>query len=91
MRPSINIFHYIIRHGSATPAETGIQVGVTLDPLSTVPLYQQVRDRVVQAIGHGELQRGDALASARQLEDGRNRGSIRRGSQADIHPSDGIP
>ena len=40
---------------------------ITLDPLSTVPLYQQIRDRVVEAIGRGELRRGDALASVRQL------------------------
>lgn len=40
---------------------------ITLDPLSVVPLYQQIRDRIVEAIGCGELHRGDALASVRQL------------------------
>lgn len=40
---------------------------IALDPLSTVPIYQQIRDRVVEAIGRGELRRGDSLASVRQL------------------------
>jgi DNA-binding transcriptional regulator YhcF (GntR family) len=40
---------------------------LTLDPLSPVPLSHQIRDRVVEAIGRGELRRGDALASVRSL------------------------
>lgn len=40
---------------------------ITVDPLSTVPLYQQIRDRIVEAIGRGELRRGDPLVSVRQL------------------------
>ena len=47
--------------------KVGRTVDISLDPLSTVPLYQQIRDRVVEAIGRGELHRGDALASVRQL------------------------
>ena len=38
-----------------------------MDPLSPVPIYQQIRDRIVEAIGRGELRRGDALVSVRQL------------------------
>lgn len=45
----------------------GVAVDITIDPLSPVPLYQQIRDRIVEAIGRGELHRGDTLASVRQL------------------------
>ncbi|MDO5727940.1 MAG: GntR family transcriptional regulator, partial [Bowdeniella nasicola] len=45
----------------------GSMMDITLDPLSTVPLYQQIRDRIVEAIARGELHRGDPLASVRQL------------------------
>ncbi len=38
-----------------------------LDPLSPVPISRQIRDRVVEAIGRGELGQGDALASVRSL------------------------
>ncbi|MGC7102779.1 GntR family transcriptional regulator [Amycolatopsis lurida] len=34
---------------------------------SDVPIYQQIRDRVVEAIAHGEAKEGDALPSTRQL------------------------
>ncbi len=34
---------------------------------SDVPLYQQLRDRVVEAIAAGELRRGDSLPATRQL------------------------
>lgn len=37
------------------------------DWLQAVPIYQQIRDRIVEAIGRGGLRRGDALASVRQL------------------------
>lgn len=40
---------------------------LVLDPLSSVPISRQIRDRVVEAIGRGELHRGDALASVRSL------------------------
>ena len=40
---------------------------IEVDPLSDVPLYQQLRDRVVEAIAQGELQPGEQLASVRQL------------------------
>jgi DNA-binding transcriptional regulator YhcF (GntR family) len=40
---------------------------IEIDPVSEVPLYQQLRDRVVEAIANGELSPGDQLASVRQL------------------------
>lgn len=40
---------------------------IEIDPLSEVPLYQQLRDRVVEAIANGQLSPGDQLASVRQL------------------------
>lgn len=40
---------------------------IEIDPLSEVALYQQLRDRVVEAIAEGRLVPGDQLASVRQL------------------------
>lgn len=40
---------------------------IEIDPLSEVPLYQQLRDRIVEAIAGGLLLRGDQLTSVRQL------------------------
>lgn len=40
---------------------------IDIDPDSESPLYQQLRDQVVQAIADGSLRPGDALASVRQL------------------------
>lgn len=40
---------------------------IDIDPDSESPLYQQLRDQVVQAIADGTLRPGDALASVRQL------------------------
>lgn len=40
---------------------------IDIDPDSESPLYQQLRDQVVQAIADGSLKPGDALASVRQL------------------------
>jgi GntR family transcriptional regulator len=40
---------------------------LTLDLDSEVPIYQQVRDRVVEAIASGRLAAGDSLPSTRQL------------------------
>lgn len=40
---------------------------LTLDLDSEVPIYQQIRDRVVEAIADGALAEGDALPSTRQL------------------------
>lgn len=40
---------------------------IDIDPRSEVPLYQQLRDRVVEAIADGSLPAGSALASVRQL------------------------
>lgn len=40
---------------------------ISIDPMSNVAIYQQIRDRIVEAIGRGELRRGDALLSVRQL------------------------
>lgn len=38
-----------------------------VDLTSEVPIYQQIRDRVVEAIAAGELADGDALPSTRRL------------------------
>jgi DNA-binding transcriptional regulator YhcF (GntR family) len=40
---------------------------LTLDLDSEVPIYQQIRDRVVEAIADGVLTEGSALPSTRQL------------------------
>jgi len=40
---------------------------VEIDPASEVPLYQQLRDRIVEGIADGTLVPGDALASVRQV------------------------
>lgn len=40
---------------------------IELDPLSPVPMYQQLRDRVVEQIGAGRLRRGATLAPVRAL------------------------
>lgn len=40
---------------------------LTLDLDSEVPIYQQIRDRVVEAIADGVLAEGSALPSTRQL------------------------
>ncbi|MHB1234402.1 MAG: GntR family transcriptional regulator [Microbacteriaceae bacterium] len=40
---------------------------IDIDPDSESPLYQQLRDQVVQAIADGSLKPGEALASVRQL------------------------
>lgn len=40
---------------------------ISIDPMSGVAIYQQIRDRVVEAIARGELRRGDPLLSVRQL------------------------
>nr|WP_042194360.1 GntR family transcriptional regulator [Kibdelosporangium sp. MJ126-NF4]CEL21267.1 Transcriptional regulator, GntR family [Kibdelosporangium sp. MJ126-NF4]CTQ96165.1 Transcriptional regulator, GntR family [Kibdelosporangium sp. MJ126-NF4] len=40
---------------------------LTLDLDSDVPIYQQIRDRILEAIAHGFLKEGDPLPSTRQL------------------------
>lgn len=40
---------------------------LTVDLDSETPIYQQIRDRVVEAIATGELRAGDSLPSTRQL------------------------
>ncbi|MFJ6566360.1 GntR family transcriptional regulator [Streptomyces sp. NPDC091292] len=40
---------------------------LTLDLDSEVPIYQQIRDRIVEAIAAGDLAAGAALPSTRQL------------------------
>lgn len=40
---------------------------ITIDPLSSIPIYQQIRDRIVAAVASGRLRRGDSLLSVRQL------------------------
>jgi DNA-binding transcriptional regulator YhcF (GntR family) len=54
---------------------------IQIDPLSEVPLYQQLRDRVVEAIATGELRPGDQLASVRQLAEqfGINTATVAKG------------
>ncbi len=40
---------------------------LSLEVDGAVPLYQQLRDRVVEAIASGALRRGDSLPATRQL------------------------
>ena len=40
---------------------------IEVDPLSSVPMYQQIRDRIVEGIAAGELATGERLVSIRQL------------------------
>lgn len=40
---------------------------ITVDLSSEVPIYQQIRDRVVEAIARRQLAEGDPLPSTRQL------------------------
>ncbi len=51
-----------------TLAEVGVDVtDIVIDPISAVPIYQQIRDRVVELIASGQLREGDSLASVRRL------------------------
>lgn len=38
-----------------------------VDPLAPVPIYQQIRDRITEAIAAGRLVRGQSLASVRTV------------------------
>ena len=40
---------------------------IEIDPLSAVPIYQQIRDRIVEAVAGGDLTPGEQLSSVRQL------------------------
>ncbi|GAB3390527.1 hypothetical protein GCM10027568_14720 [Humibacter soli] len=40
---------------------------IEIDPASEIPLYQQLRDRVVEGIAAGHLRPGDKLAPVRTL------------------------
>ncbi len=40
---------------------------LTVDPAAETPIYQQIRDQIVVAIGSGRLPAGSALPSTRQL------------------------
>jgi DNA-binding transcriptional regulator YhcF (GntR family) len=40
---------------------------LSIEPDSPVPIYQQIRDRIVEAIAAGRLPAGSALPSTRQL------------------------
>jgi GntR family transcriptional regulator len=42
-------------------------VQLTLDLDSEVPIYQQLRDRIVEAVARGQARAGDPLPSTRQL------------------------
>ncbi|MGN6204695.1 MAG: GntR family transcriptional regulator [Humibacter sp.] len=54
---------------------------IAIDPLSEVPLYQQLRDRIVEGIATRELEPGAPLASVRQLamEFGINPATVAKG------------
>jgi len=45
----------------------GFGMQLQIDPVSAAPIYQQIRDRVVEAVAAGDLTPGDQLASVRQL------------------------
>lgn len=40
---------------------------IDVDPHATAPIYQQIRDRIVEAVASGALAPGEQLASVRQL------------------------
>jgi DNA-binding transcriptional regulator YhcF (GntR family) len=40
---------------------------LTIEPDGPVPIYQQIRDRIVEAIARGRQPAGSALPSTRQL------------------------
>ncbi len=40
---------------------------IEIDPLSPIPIYQQIHDRVVEGIARGEARPGDRLQSVRAL------------------------
>ncbi|PZG14797.1 GntR family transcriptional regulator [Nonomuraea aridisoli] len=42
-------------------------MNLTIDLDSDVPIYQQIRDRIVEAIARGEIAEGDPLPSTRRL------------------------
>jgi DNA-binding transcriptional regulator YhcF (GntR family) len=44
-----------------------VRVIISLDLSSEVPIYQQLRDRIVEGIAHGALPDGESLPSTRQL------------------------
>jgi DNA-binding transcriptional regulator YhcF (GntR family) len=43
------------------------EVEIELDATSSIPLHQQIHDRIVEAIARGDLGQGDVLASVRGL------------------------
>lgn len=40
---------------------------IEIDPTAEMPLYQQLHDRLIEAVARGELRAGDALLSVRQV------------------------
>lgn len=40
---------------------------IEIDPTAETPLYQQLHDRIIDAVARGELRAGDALLSVRQV------------------------
>ena len=40
---------------------------LTIEPDGSVPIYQQIRDRIVEAIADGDLPKGSGLPATRQL------------------------
>jgi DNA-binding transcriptional regulator YhcF (GntR family) len=45
----------------------GVAVLLSVEPDAPVPIYQQIRDRIVEAIASGEQPAGSPLPSTRQL------------------------
>jgi DNA-binding transcriptional regulator YhcF (GntR family) len=64
--PSHEEQSYHILHNCSTFSITVI-VLLSIEPDSPVPIYQQIRDRVVEAIAHGDQPAGSPLPSTRQL------------------------
>ena len=55
---------------AASRSRSGTNSGAVLlsiEPDSPVPIYQQIRDRIVEAIAAGEQPEGSSLPSTRQL------------------------
>ncbi|QNH96627.1 GntR family transcriptional regulator [Corynebacterium anserum] len=40
---------------------------INLDPSSPIPIFQQIHDRIVEGIAHGDLQHGDKLNPVRRV------------------------
>lgn len=45
----------------------GMVMIIRIDPVSTIPIYVQLRNEIVKGIGRGELSGGECLPTVRQL------------------------